>query len=749
MKQLLQSIKKGELTVAEVPAPTTRAGSVLVRTRASLVSAGTERMIVDFAEKNLLQKARSRPDLVRQTIDKARREGALTTLDAVRNKLDQPMPLGYSCAGEVIEVGSGVTRFKIGDRVACAGGGYAVHAELVSVPEILVAPVADHVSYESAAFMTLGAIALQGIRLAEPKLGETVAVIGLGLLGQLTVQMLKAAGCKVVGIDLQESRAALARSSGADASVTAADEFVAACLQSTGGHGADAVLITADAKSSQPLELAGEVARDKGIVVAVGAVGMTIPRKAYFEKELDFRISRSYGPGRYDAEYEEKGHDYPYGYVRWTQGRNMEAFVEMLAAGRIDVAPLISHRFPLDAAAQAYDLITGKSAGQFLGVLLTYPDAPSTARKVVLREARPDGGARPDAREALGAPLAQVRLGVIGGGNFANATLLPAIAKVQSIKPVGLASGSGLSSRATADRFKFDYCTTDSAELMRDSSVNTVAILTRHHLHARQTIAALEAGKHVFVEKPLCLTEDELERVAAAYRAAGQHKEGDNGDGGVGQTVHPPLLMVGFNRRFAPFITELKEHLDRVQEPLLMHYRVNAGYIPPEHWTQDPEQGGGRLRGEGCHFIDLLIFLARSAPLKVTTVALPDSGRYRQDNFQVTMEFENGSVGTVTYAANSDKGFPKEMLEVFGGGLGARIDDYRTLSLRQGSKRVDRASRLRQHKGHLEEWQSIAAYLTGKAPAPIAFEQIVMSTRATLAAARSMKAGEPVLLDQN
>lgn len=733
MKQLFQSIKHGDLKVAEVPAPMARAGSVLVRVVASLVSAGTERMVVDFAEKNLLQKARSRPDLVRQTIDKARRDGVLTTLEAVQNKLDQPMSLGYSCAGEVIDVGAGMTRFRVGDRVACAGGNYAVHAEIVSVPQNLVALVPEQVEYEAAAFATLGAIALQGIRLAETKLGEVVGVIGLGLLGQLTVQMLKAAGCKVVGIDLQTSRAELARRSGADTAVTDADEFTSACQTLSDGHGADAVLITADSKSSQPLELAGASARDKACIVAVGAVGMTIPRKVFFEKELDFRISRSYGPGRYDAEYEEKGHDYPIGYVRWTEGRNLGAFVQMLADGQVQVSSLITHRFPVDDAARAYDVITGKANELFLGVLLTYPRAPNLNRKVLLRDA-PESAFQ-KGRSDNAAPLNEVRLGIIGGGNFANATLLPAIKNLPLIKNVGIASGSSLTARATADRFKFDYCTTDTSELLKDSAINMVAILTRHDLHAKQTIVALEAGKNVFVEKPLCLTEEELNLVIDAYQKTSSRE------------VKEKLLMVGFNRRFAPFILELKQRLANLKEPLMLNYRVNAGYIPPNHWTQDATQGGGRLLGEGCHFIDLLFFLAGSAPHRIRTRALPDNNRYVQDNFQVTLEFANGSIGTVVYVANGDKSFPKEFLEVFGGGLAARMDDYHTLTLRHGAARLNQKSRLRRDKGHGGEWRAIVEHLTGKSPAPISFNDIVTSTRATIAAHRSLQTGEPVILN--
>lgn len=727
MKQLIQYVRTGETVVEEVPAPMLGASQVLVRVGASLVSAGTERMVVDFAQKNLLQKARSRPDLVRQTLEKARREGILSTVETVQNRLDKPMSLGYSCAGTVIAVGDAVGGITVGQRVACAGGGYAVHAEIVAVPQTLVVPVPDGVADESAAFATLGAIALQGVRLADVKLGEAVAVIGLGLLGQLTVQLLRSAGCLVIGTDPQARRAELARALGADAAAADSEEFSALCQRLTGGRGVDAVLITADTKSNQPVELAGEVARDKGVVVAVGAVGTSVPRRSYYYKELDFRISRSYGPGRYDPSYEDEGRDYPHAYVRWTEQRNMQAFVQMLATGRADVAPLITHRFPIADAPRSYDLITGKTGEPFLGVVITYPGDASPARRVQV--AAP---ATPQAAPQLG----QVRLGLIGAGNFANATLLPALKDLDGLARVGVASGRGLTARSTADRYGFAYCATDSRQILADPDINTVAILTRHHLHARQVIAALVAGKNVFVEKPLCLTDAELAAIVAAYRAA-QAREG----GG-------PALMVGFNRRFAPMVAALKAELARVREPLMLSMRVNAGYIPADHWTQDPAQGGGRLLGEGCHFIDLLAFLAGSPARRVTTRALPDGGRYSQDNLLISLEFADGSLGTITYTAAGDRGFAKEGLEVFGGGLAARLDDYRSLSLRRGDTRIDQTSRLRVDKGHRAEWQALAAHLRGQAAAPIPFAEIVSSTRATLAAKRSLDLGAPVEIEE-
>lgn len=734
MKQVIQSFKTGSLAVRDVPAPKTLEEGILMVPRASLVSAGTERMIVDFAEKSLLQKARSRPDLVHQTIEKARREGILTTLEAVQNRLDRPLALGYSCAGRVIDVSLHLSEFKIDDRVACAGGGYAAHAEVVTVPKNLVIKLPENVDYEAAAFVTLGAIALQGIRLAETKLGEVVGVIGLGLLGQLTVQMLKAAGCIVIGMDIQPQRAELARRLGADAVAIVPDQFSALCHQLSAGHGADAILITADARSNEPVESAGEAAREKGIIVAVGSVGLTIPRKVYYEKELDFRISRSYGPGRYDSNYEEKGNDYPYAHVRWTEQRNMEAFAQLLSHGKVNVQALITHRFSIDDAPQAYDLITGKSSEPFLGVVLTYSGTPDLSTKITLKsEKRPPGQTT---------KLDHVTLGVIGAGNFTNGMLLPSLKTAQKVSFIGIASRNGVSARSTAERFKFDYCTTSAEEIIDDAAINTVAIVTRHHLHAAQVIASLKARKHVFVEKPLCLHQDELDAIISTYETVSPINRSND----VVSGVRTPSVTVGFNRRFAPFIVELKQHLERVNEPLMLHYRVNAGYIPPDHWTQDPAQGGGRLLGEGCHFIDLLIYLSGQKPLRVTAHALPDSGRYSQDNLLIVLEFTDGSVGTVAYLANGNKAQGKEYLEVFGGGLSAELDNYRTLRIRSGDKNIKRRARLRTDKGHQAEWECWIDHLTSQGPAPIPFEEIVLSTEATLAAQLSLERNEPVSL---
>jgi predicted dehydrogenase/threonine dehydrogenase-like Zn-dependent dehydrogenase len=677
-------------------------------------------MVVEFANKGLLAKARSRPDLVQQVFDKAKREGILSTLEAVRNRLDQPMALGYSSAGTVLAVGKDVEGFTIGDRVACAGGGYAAHAEIVSIPKNLIVKLPENVDFESAAFATLGAIALQGIRLAEVKLGEVVAVIGLGLLGQLTVQMLKAAGCIVVGMDLKSQRAGLAQQFGADAVAITAEQCQAWCAQLSGGHGADAVLITADTKENSPVELAGNLARDKGIVVAVGAVGMTLPRKVYYEKELDFRISRSYGPGRYDAEYEEKGHDYPLGYVRWTENRNIQAFVRLLAEGKVNVKPLITHRFAIEQAPQAYAVVLGKTGEPFIGVLLTYPEQPDLARRVTLHDR--------ELRSAKPRPLAsEVTVGVLGAGNYATATLLPAMRGLPGLTFAGVCTATGVTAHAVGEKFGFAFCTTAEAALLENPDVNTVVITTRHHLHAQQVLAALCAGKRVFCEKPLCLTVDELEAISQAY------KEQRN-----------PFVMVGFNRRFAPMARQLKAFLANLQEPLALHYRVNAGYIPPAHWVHDPQRGGGRIIGEVCHFVDLLSFFTSSLPVLVHARALPNSGRYCDDNVIVTLTFANGSVGMVTYIANGDKAFSKERIEVFGGEAVAVLDDFRSLELIHNGNRQIHKARLRQDKGHRGEWEAIVAAIQSGAPEPIPFTESVVTTRATLAIVESLRTEKTV-----
>ena len=716
----------------EVPAPQLLPGCVLVRIAASVVSAGTERASAEFARKSLLQKAQSRPDLVREVIGKVQRDGIFSAMQAVRSRLDQPQSPGYSSAGTVVAVGEGVHDLRPGDRVACAGAGFAVHAEMACVPRLLVAripardPVAgEEVPFDEAAFATLGAVALHGIRTAEVKLGDLVAVIGLGLLGQLTVQLLKAAGCRVLGLDIDASRAALARDLGADAVANSAAAFRDFCVEMSHGAGVDSVLITAETSSSDPVNLAGAIARDRAIVVAVGTVGIDIERKAYYEKELDFRISRSYGPGRYDAAFEQKGRDYPIGYVRWTETRNMQAFVQFLAYKKINIGPLITHRFSIERAQGAYDLITGKSREPFLGVVIQYSEAGDDWRTLALvaesagevRSARADG----------------LSVGLLGAGLFASGTLIPAIKASSDTTLITICAATGSHAKHAASKFGFRDCTTDDSQVIHDSRINTVVMATRHHLHANQVLTALAAGKHVFCEKPLCLSEEELGSIVRAYR-------------GISSAARP-VLMVGFNRRFAPMTTQMKSFLAPISEPLALHYRINAGYLPPDHWVNDREQGGGRILGEVCHFVDMMMFLAGSPVVEVEARAVGNSGRYSGDNVLVSLRFANGSEGTISYLANGDRSFSKERIEVFGGGAVAVLEDFRRLDLVRGGRKETIHSRWRQDKGHSSEWSEFARSMREHGEAPIRFEDLVCSTLATIRIDESAATGKRLAVD--
>lgn len=718
MKQVFQDARTAEITIAEVPAPKLLTGCALVRTAASLVSAGTERASSEFAGKSLLQKARMRPDLVREVVTKIGRDGLISTISAVRSRLDQPSALGYSSAGTVMAVGEGIADLAVGDRVACAGAGHAVHAEFACMPGLLLAKIpSDTVTFEEAAFTTLGAVALHGMRNADAKLGEIVAVIGLGLLGQLTVQILKAAGCTVLGMDISADRANLAQRLGADATSNSSSSFRELCLQHSGGRGVDSVLITAQSESNDPINLAGEVARNRAVVVAVGTVAMDIPRRTFYEKELQFRVSRSYGPGRYDAIYEQKGIDYPIGYVRWTETRNMDAFLQLLADRKLDLRPLVTHRFPVARADAAYELITAKTREPYLGVLISYPQDAADVR--LINMGSPGG---PRAREKF------ANIGLLGAGSFALSMLLPALKKVEGVDLIIAGAASGSHAWHAAKKFGFRSCTTDDREILDNPAVNTVVIATRHNLHAGRVVAALRAQKHVFCEKPLCLNASELQQIIAAHEEA----------------VPQRLLMAGFNRRFAPFAIRMKKFLGQSREPLALHYRVNAGFLPPDHWLHDPLQGGGRLIGEVCHFVDFLCFLTGSSPTEVETRALPNPGRYSNDNLLCSLRFSDGSLGTITYVANGDKSYSKEKVEVFGGGRVAMLDDFRRLELAANGKHQIFRAPLRQDKGHRAEWEAFVSSIQSGGPSPILFGELVTTMLTTFALEESRCLGKPV-----
>lgn len=727
MKQALQQAQTGDVAVVEVPVPQLLPGCVLVRIAASVVSAGTERASTEFASKSLWRKAQARPDLVREVIGKARRDGIVSTWQAVRSRLDQPQAPGYSSAGTVIAVAEGITDIQVGDRVACAGAGFAVHAEVACVPRLLVARIpmaanlaSKEISFDEAAFTTLGAVALHGIRIAEAKLGDMVAVIGLGLLGQLAVQLLKAAGCRVLGMDFNPSRSEMASQLGADAVAATAGGLRDLCLEHSRGAGADCVLITAETPTSDPVNLAGDIARDRAIVVAVGTVGLEIERKTYYAKEIDFRISRSYGPGRYDSFYEQKGRDYPIGYVRWTETRNMQAVLQLLAQRKIDVGSLITHRFPIARIGAAYELISGKSRESYLGVVIEYQGSVDDGLTLVRNPQV--GGAR--------AQTATVSVGLLGAGAFASAVLIPALKTSDYTELSGICAATGAHAHHAAKKFGFGYCTTDQTKLLQDPNVNTVVVATRHHLHANQVLAALEAGKHVFCEKPLCLSEDELGNIVGKY---------------FGSFSKQPALMVGFNRRFAPMTARLKSFFAKTSEPLFLHYRVNAGSLPFDHWVNDPEQSGGRILGEVCHFVDLLMHIAGAPIVAVEAQPLSDSGRYGE-SVLASLQFANGSQGAISYLSNGDRAFSKERLEVFGGGAVAALEDFRRLDLSRNGRTDAIRSRWRQDKGHRAEWIAFVEAVRG-GKAPIAFDELVCSSLATLRIKESVATGKRIAVD--
>lgn len=650
MKQLLQSLKNGITELAEVPCPRVGTGSLLIRSERTLVSSGTERMLVDFGKANMIDKARQQPDKVRMVIEKIKTDGLVPTVEAVRNKLDQPISLGYCNAGVVAEVGIGITGFEVGDRVASNGN----HAEFVNVPVSLCAKIPDNVSDDEAAFTVIGAIALQGIRLAQPTLGEAVVVTGLGLIGLITVQLLRAQGCRVLGLDFDPAKLELARQFGAETvDMSAGVDPVSTAESFSRGRGVDAVILTAATKSSEPIHQAATMCRRRGRIVLVGVVGLELSRADFYKKELTFQVSCSYGPGRYDPNYEEKGQDYPVGFVRWTEQRNFEAVLDMMSDGRLDVKSLISHRFDITDAKAAYEIISGSKAS--LGILLEYPhakdgtDSSVLNRSVAINSAPVRGGGRP-------------AVSFIGSGNYATAVLIPAFKSTGAMLK-SVASSAGVSSLHAGRKHGFVEITTDSEAIFTDNETDAVVISTRHDSHARYVLQAIEAEKHVFVEKPLCLALDELKEIQAAYKQKVT-------------TGVAPLIMVGFNRRFAPQIQKIKQLIASITEPKSFVMTINAGAIPPDHWTQDREIGGGRIVGEACHFIDLLRFLAGS-PVKNYTRSVMNTTT--QDTVSLLFSFENGSIGTIHYFANGPKSFPKERLEVFAAGGVLQLDNFRKL----------------------------------------------------------------------
>jgi len=707
MKQVLLDLQSGSIRVEDVPVPAVTRG-VVVENAYSLISAGTESSLINLAGESLIGKARARPDDVKKVLQKIGTDGPLPAYRQAMSRLAKPEPLGYSSAGTVVKTGT--DDFEVGDRVACAGAGYAVHAEYVAVPKNLCVRIPDGVGLREAAFTTVGSIAMHGVRNAHVTVGENVAVIGLGLIGLLTIQILKAAGCRAIGIDIDREKLALAADLGADA--VSNYDGLAERMKVFSPFGADAVVITAATPSSAPIEAAGRLVRDKGRVVVVGNVGMNVPRDIFYEKEAEVVVSRSYGPGRYDRNYEERGVDYPI-YVRWTERRNMEAFLELVRQKRIDLDRLITHTFPLDSAPEAYDLI---SAGRerYIGILLQYSPNGAGASGTVTRLSGP---------VARKVPAGARTIGCIGAGVHAQSALYPNLPGLP-VNLAGVATATGLSAQSVAKKYGFAYCTTDYRAILDDPGIDAVLIATRNDLHAPMAIDALAAGKDVFVEKPLATDTEGLRGVVRAY------SESEN------------RLMVGFNRRYSPLARKMKEFFEKRSTPMVLHYRVNAGQIPPGHWVHDDEQGGGMLISECCHFFDLMQYLTGARPVQVYARAIEATGTLRKyDNFQATLAFADGSVGTVTYTTLGDRSYSKETVEVFCDNAVGRITDFRDLELRRDGKVARERRWLAQEKGFIEE---LRAFVKGE---EADFAGSVATTLATFRAWESIDTGRSQKID--
>lgn len=694
MEQLTQNLKSGEMKILEVPYPVLTSGCVLVRNHYSVISAGTEGKTVKDARLGYIGKAMARKEEVKKVIRTAKTIGLAETYKIMMNKLDSPSPLGYSCAGEVIAVADDVTEFKVGDLVACAGAG-AVHAEVVAVPKNLCIKIADPVSLEEAAFSTIGAIALQGLRQADLRLGENCAVIGLGLIGQLTIQLLNTAGVKAIGVDIDEKMIALSKKLGAAHAYNRnAEALEESILALTAGHGVDAVIITAGSESTDPVDFAGAICRQKGKVVIVGAVPTGFKRSNYYKKELELKMSCSYGPGRYDREYEEAGVDYPYGYVRWTENRNMQAFADLLAQQKIDVHKIITHRFDFTKAPEAYQLILDKNE-PYLGITLKYDVSKKPANRIEIKKT-----------PALTRGNANV--GFIGAGSFASNVLLPALKGQCHF--TGVVTGRANQSRNIADKYGFAYCSNSTDEIFSDKNTSAVFIATRHDSHAKYVLQALEHKKHIFVEKPLCLHEEELELIKSRYEAANV------------------LLMLGFNRRFAPHIQRAAEMLRKINAPLAIHYRINAGNIAADHWIHDRQVGGGRILGEVCHFIDLTSFLA-GAKIKAVSASSMNDVHGLHDTLNINLGFDNGSIAGISYFSNGNKELDKEYLEIFAAGVVLQLNDFRELTVYGKTKKTHSLGR--QDKGHKHEVSAFIDAIKNGQSSPILFDEIYHSMLAT------------------
>jgi polar amino acid transport system substrate-binding protein len=710
MKTLLGDMASGKIGIYEVPEPELSPGGILVRTCFSAISAGTECAQMETASRSLIGKALARPDLARQVLDYARTQGWGAAYGKLRSRLDTLTPLGYSCSGVVMGVGAGVRDFNRGDRVACAGAGYASHAEINWIPQNLAVRVPDNVPMEAAALSTLGAIAMQGLRQSGAALGETVVVIGAGLVGVLTIQLARAAGCRVIAIDLDPERARDAVQFGAHLGLATSDPRLEETVTAFSRYGADAAIISAETRSSEPVERASRILRDRGRIVIVGTVSIDVPRAALYRKELSLVMSRSYGPGRYDPAYEEEGQDYPVGYVRWTEQRNLEAFLDALSSGSVDVSRLLQKRCPIERAPEALDDLR---TGQSYTTILEYPQAeatiPAVKPRLVLAAAR----------------AGEVRLGCIGAGAFAREHMLPNLRAQHGVRLLCVATATGVAAEAARRKYGFARASTAS-EIFENSDVNAVFVLSRNRTHAEYVVRALQCGKLVFVEKPLAVTREQLQEIQLAYERASQ-----------------PFLMVGFNRRFAPATEALQDFFVGRREPMMVNIRVNAGYLPREHWTQHADEGG-RIIGELCHFVDWARLVIGQPIRSVSAAALPDAGRYSSDNLTAALSFADGSLANLVYLANGDRALPKEYYEVFCQGMVARLDNFRVLEL--FSKGKSRRMKFTQDKGHGREVRRVLDCMESGEDCPIPFQEIIEITEATFRIDEAIRVGESMLV---
>ena len=722
MKQVFENLKNGEIEILDVPVPNVGSGKILVKNYYSLISSGTERSMLEFGSKGLIKKAKSRPDLVKQVLEKVKSEGLLTTYKKAIHKLEDFLPLGYSSAGEVIEVGKDVDKFHKGDLVACAGGGYATHSEYVVVPKNLTVKIPQGVSLEEASFVTLGSIAMQGVRQSGAVVGDTAIVIGLGLVGLLTIQILKSAGCRVIGMDVNPNKEKIAEKLGVDLFIDMNNgEPVGEVMDFTDGYGADEILMTASTSSNTPVELTPKIIRDRGTFVIVGVSKIDIPRTPYYKKEIAVKFSRSYGPGRYDSVYEEKGIDYPIGYVRWTEKRNMEAFLSLITEGKVNVKPLISYEFPIEKAKEAYDLVSGKKKADkpIIAILFKYDTAAKDIKRIIDLKSnykKVDNG---------------IGISVVGAGNFTKSTLMPNLSKFKGkISLRGVSSYRGSSAAILAKKYGFAYSTSDYKKVSEDPDTDLAFITVPHNLHVPIAKELLKSGKDVFVEKPLAINIDQLKEIIKVRQDTGKR------------------VMVGFNRRFAPLTKWERKQLGS-QIPRIITYRVNAGPLPIDHWINDPNVGGGRIIGEVCHFVDYLTYMFGSYPKEVygKCANINNKEFLAADNCVFTLEFENGSIGNIIYESIGDKAFPKERIEIYADNFVGIIDNFARAEIYKNGG-VRRKKLLTQNKGFVNEYKEVLTALRNGDDFPIDFNDIIYTTLTTFALKEAIQTGKSIKIKE-